>query len=46
MIRNARKNGLSEDIIAKIVGLDINSVKKVINNEPVDISFQLSGANI
>jgi hypothetical protein len=37
MIRNARQNGLSDDMIAKIANLDLNLVKKVINNEAVDI---------
>ena len=41
MIRNARNNGLSEDVIARIVNLDLNSVKKVINNEPIDIPLHL-----
>ena len=37
MIRNAKNTGLSEDMIARIVNLDLNLVKKVINNEAVDI---------
>jgi predicted transposase/invertase (TIGR01784 family) len=37
MIRNARNNGLSDDMIAKIANLDLSLVKKVINNEAVDI---------
>jgi predicted transposase/invertase (TIGR01784 family) len=41
MIRNARKNGLSDDMIAKIANLDLSSVKKVINNEPIDIPLHL-----
>jgi predicted transposase YdaD len=41
MIRNARKNGLSDDMIAKIVNLDLSSVKKVINNEAIDIPLHL-----
>jgi predicted transposase/invertase (TIGR01784 family) len=40
-IKNARNNGLSEDMIAKIVNLDLSSVKKVINNEPIDIPLHL-----
>jgi hypothetical protein len=40
-IRNAKKNGLSEDMIARIVNLDLISVKKVINNETIDIPLHL-----
>jgi predicted transposase YdaD len=40
-IRTARENGLSEDMIAKIVNLDIGSVRKVINNETIDIPLHL-----
>jgi predicted transposase/invertase (TIGR01784 family) len=41
MIRNARDNGLSEDMIAKIVNIDLNFVQKVINNETIDIPLYL-----
>ena len=37
MIRNAKNTGLSEDVIARIVNLDLSLVKKVINNEAIDI---------
>jgi predicted transposase/invertase (TIGR01784 family) len=40
-IKNARNNGLSEDMIAKIVNLDLSSVKKVINDEAIDIPLHL-----
>ena len=40
-IRNARDNGLTEDMIARIVDLDLSSVKKVINNESIDIPLHL-----
>ena len=38
MIQNAKNNGLSEDMIAKIVNLDLSSVKKVINTIPSPLS--------
>ena len=41
MIRNARNNGLSEDMIARIVNLDPIYVRKVINNEHIDIPLHL-----
>ena len=40
-IRNAKKNGLSEDMIAKIVNLDLISVRKILNNEAIDIPLHL-----
>ena len=45
MIRNARKNGLPDDMIAKIANLDLSLVKKVINNEPIDIPLHLLAAD-
>jgi predicted transposase/invertase (TIGR01784 family) len=45
MIRNAKDNGLSDDMIAKIVNLDLSSVKKVINNEAIDIPLHLLAAD-
>ena len=45
MIRNARDTGLSEDMIARIVNLDLSSVKKVINNEDIDIPLHLLAAD-
>ena len=45
MIRNARKNGLTEDMIANIVNLDIDSVRRLMNNEPIDIPLHLLAAD-
>lgn len=41
LVRNARKKGLSEELIAQIVNLDITLVKKILNNESVDIPLHL-----
>ncbi len=41
MVRNAGKNGLSEEKIAQFVGLDVNMVRQILNNEPVDIPLHL-----
>lgn len=41
MVRNAGKNGLSEEMIARIANLDIALVRKILNNEPVDIPLHL-----
>ena len=41
LVRNAGRNGLSEEMIAQIANLDITLVKKILNNEPVDIPLQL-----
>ncbi|MEA1967432.1 MAG: transposase, partial [Thermodesulfobacteriota bacterium] len=41
MVRNAQKNGLSEEMIARIANLDITLVRKILNDEPVDIPLHL-----
>ena len=41
LVRNAGRNGLSEEMIAQIANLDITLVKKILNNEPVDIPLHL-----
>nr|MBF0223066.1 hypothetical protein [Desulfobulbaceae bacterium] len=41
LIRNALKQGLSEDLIARIINLDPALIRKVLNNETVDIPFHL-----
>ncbi|MFA5905401.1 MAG: Rpn family recombination-promoting nuclease/putative transposase [Desulfobacula sp.] len=40
-IRNAGEKGLSQEMIAQIVNLDVESVRKILNNEPVDIPLHL-----
>jgi hypothetical protein len=37
MVHNAKGQGFSEDIIARLTGLDILSVHKIWNNEPIEI---------
>ncbi|MDZ7831124.1 MAG: hypothetical protein U5L07_05195 [Desulfobacterales bacterium] len=41
LVRNAKKNGLSEEMIARIANLDITLVRKILNNEPVEIPLHL-----
>ncbi|MDY6824375.1 MAG: Rpn family recombination-promoting nuclease/putative transposase [Thermodesulfobacteriota bacterium] len=41
MVRNAGEKGLSEEMIAQITNLDIALVRKILNNEPVDIPLHL-----
>ena len=41
LVRNAHKKGLSEEIIAQIVDLDVNLVRQILNNEPVEIPLHL-----
>lgn len=41
LVRNAGKKGLSEEVIAQIVNLDVALIKKILNNESVDIPFHL-----
>ena len=36
MIRNAKQKNLSDDMIAELTGLDVASVNKIWNNEPID----------
>ncbi len=41
MVRNAEKKGLSEEMIAQIANIDIDLVRKILRNEPVDIPLHL-----
>jgi len=41
LVRNARKKGLSEELIAQIVNLDITLVKRILNNESIEIPLHL-----
>ena len=41
LVRNAGEKGLSEEVIAQIVSLDVILVRKILNNEPVDIPLHL-----
>ncbi len=41
LVRNASKNGLSDEMIAQIANLDITLVRKILNNEPVEIPLHL-----
>jgi hypothetical protein len=40
-VRNAGKKGLSEEMIAQIIDLDIDLVRQILNNEPVEIPLHL-----
>jgi len=41
LVHNARKKGLSEELIAQIANLDITMVKRILNNESVNIPLHL-----
>ena len=41
VIQNAKKNGVSDDSIAKMMNLDILFVKKMLNNEKIEIPLHL-----
>ncbi|SMP71150.1 hypothetical protein SAMN06295888_11763 [Desulfonatronum zhilinae] len=41
LVLNAKKRNLSDEIIAELTGLDISSVNRIWNNEPVDLPPQL-----
>ncbi|MDY0164786.1 MAG: hypothetical protein RBR60_16270, partial [Desulfobotulus sp.] len=45
MVMNASRQGLPEDMIARIAGLDVASVKKILNHEKVDIPLDKLGLN-
>ncbi len=36
MIRNAKRKNMSDEMIADLTGLDISSINKIWNNEPID----------
>lgn len=41
LLHNAKKQGLSDEIIAQLVNLDLVSVKKILNNEKIEIPLHL-----
>ena len=41
LVNNAKDHDVSDDLIARLTGLDIPSVHKIWNNEPVDIPLRL-----
>ncbi len=41
LVRNAKQNGLSDEMIARIANLTTTQVKKILNNESVDIPLHL-----
>lgn len=41
LIHNAKKEGLSEDVIARITSLDMNMVKKILDNKKIKIPVHL-----
>jgi predicted transposase YdaD len=40
-VRNAGEKGLSEEMIAQIINLEVNLVRQILNNEPVEIPLHL-----
>ena len=36
-VRNAGKKGLTEEMISQIIDLDVDLVRQILNNEPVEI---------
>jgi hypothetical protein len=41
LVRNAGKKGLTEEMIAQIIDLDVDLVRQILNNEPVEIPLHL-----
>ena len=41
LVRNAHKKGLSEEIIAQVVDIDVKLVRQILNNETVEIPLHL-----
>ncbi|MGD9731514.1 MAG: hypothetical protein AB7U45_04965 [Desulfamplus sp.] len=41
MVQNAAKKGLSEEIISQIANIDVESVRRILNNETIDIPLHL-----
>jgi len=37
LVRNAKEQGLSDEMIGRIAGLDAAMVRKILRNEPVDL---------
>jgi hypothetical protein len=44
LARNAKEQGLSDEMIGKIAGLDAVMVRKILRNEPVDLPLHLLNA--
>ena len=41
LVRNAKEQGLSDEMIGRIAGLDASMVQKILRNEPVDLPLHL-----
>ncbi len=41
LVRNAGKKGLTEEMIAQIIDLEVDLVRQILNNEPVEIPLHL-----
>ena len=41
LVRNAREQGLSDEMIGRIAGLDAAMVQRILRNEPVDLPLHL-----
>jgi predicted transposase/invertase (TIGR01784 family) len=41
LVRKAGKKGMSEEMIAQFIDLDVNLVRQILNNEPVEIPLHL-----
>ena len=41
LVRNAGKKGLTEEMIAQVIDLDVDLVRQILNNEPVEIPLHL-----
>jgi predicted transposase/invertase (TIGR01784 family) len=41
LVRKAGQKGMSEEMIAQFVDLDVNLVRQILNNEPVEIPLHL-----
>ncbi len=41
IVRNAEKQGIPEETISKIVGLDADAIKKILNREDFEIPLHL-----
>ncbi len=41
IVRNAKKQGLPEETISNIVGLDADAIKKILNHEDFEVPLHL-----
>jgi|GEM_PF-3552519 len=41
LVQNAKKQGFSDEVIARIVNMDVASVRKILNNEIIEIPWHL-----